>query len=63
MGDNSTYLEEFLQGINKMRLIIHCAWPIKTTQLMLANVITGKANISMFGHIPSTQEPGGYPGV
>lgn len=56
MGDNSTYLEEFLQGINKMRLIIHCAWHIKTTQLMLANMITGKANMSMFGHIPSTQE-------
>ena len=50
MGENSTYFDEFLQGIDKVSVIIECAWHIITTQLMLANMITGKDSISMFGH-------------
>lgn len=38
------------RGIDKVSVIIQCAWHIITTQLVLANMITGKDSISMFGH-------------
>ena len=56
MGDSSTYVDKFLQGIDKVSVVIHCAWHMITTQLVLANMTIGKYSISMFGHISSTQE-------
>lgn len=50
------FLDEFLQGIDKVSVVIHCAWHIITTQLVLANMIIGKYSISTFGPISSTQE-------